>query len=133
MAGRNLDSFTREIGEPRKTGKTLTAWRAFVQADEALKGHTAGTKQFRVHLDGYNQLPYLTGDQKESPRNEFFYFGERNLFAIRYRNWKVHFQLKDDWFAVATVTRTLPRPVNLRNDPFRAAVLRNIYSSSGQK
>jgi arylsulfatase A-like enzyme len=86
--------------------------------EKLLKGYKAGDKQFRVHLDGYNQLPYLTGETKDSPRNEFFYFGERDLFAIRYRNWKVHFQLKDDWFAGAMLKPTVPRPVNLRNDPF---------------
>ncbi len=86
--------------------------------EKLLKGYKAGDKQFRAHLDGYNQLPYLTGETKESPRNEFFYFGERDLFAIRYRNWKVHFLLKDDWFAGAAVKPTVPRPVNLRNDPF---------------
>jgi hypothetical protein len=42
----------------------------------------------------------------------------RELFAIRYRNWKVHFQLKDDWFAGAMLKPTVPRPVDLRNDPF---------------
>lgn len=81
-------------------------------------GHKAGDKEFRVHLDGYNQLPYLKGEVDESPRNEFFYFGEHDLFATRYRNWKVHFQLKDDWVAGATLKPTVPRPVNLRNDPF---------------
>jgi arylsulfatase len=86
--------------------------------EKLLKGYNAGSKKFTVHLDGYNLLPYLSGKDKESPRNEFFYFGERNLFAIRYRNWKVHFQLKDDWFAGASLTPTVPRPVNLRNDPF---------------
>ena len=86
--------------------------------ERLLKGHKAGDKQFRVHLDGYNQLPYLTGEIKDSPRNKFFYFSERDLFAIHCRNWKVHFQLKDDWFAGAMLKPTVPRPVNLRNDPF---------------
>jgi arylsulfatase A-like enzyme len=82
-----------------------------------LEGYQAGDKHFRVHLDGYNQLPYLTGETDESPRHEFFYYGESELFAIRYNNWKVHFQVKDDWFAGASVKPTVPRPVNLRNDP----------------
>jgi arylsulfatase len=86
--------------------------------DKLLKGHKAGDKTFKVHLDGYNQMPYLTGQEKESPRNEFFYYGEHDLYAIRYKNWKVHFLLKDNWFAGATLKPTVPRPVNLRNDPF---------------
>jgi arylsulfatase len=66
--------------------------------EQLLAGYQAGDKHFRVHLDGYNQLPYLTGETQESPRHEFFYYGEHELFAIRYNNWKVHFQIKDDWF-----------------------------------
>src|SRR5262245_20344955 len=86
--------------------------------EKLLKGHKAGDKNFKVHLDGYNQLAYLSGEAKESSRHEFFYYGEHDLFAIRYKDWKVHFLLKDNWFAGATLKPTCPRPVNLRNDPF---------------
>ena len=86
--------------------------------EQLLNGHKAGEKYFRVHLDGYNQLPYLTGEADESPRHEFHYYGEHELFALRYNNWKVHFQVKDDWFAGALLRPTITRPVNLRVDPF---------------
>jgi arylsulfatase len=86
--------------------------------ERLLEGYQAGDKHFRVHLDGYNQLPYLTGEIEESPRHEFYYYGEHDLFAIRYNNWKVHFQIKDDWFGGALLRPTVPRPVNLRADPF---------------
>jgi arylsulfatase len=86
--------------------------------EQLLRGYQAGDKSFRVHLDGYNQLPYLSGEMDESPRNEFFYYGEHDLFAIRYRNWKIHFQIKDDWFAGSLRRPTVPMPVNLRVDPF---------------
>jgi arylsulfatase len=86
--------------------------------EKLLTGYQAGAKNFRVHLDGYNQLPYLTGSSGDSPRHEFFYYGEHELFAIRYANWKLHFKIKDDWFAGQTITPTVPRPVNLRVDPF---------------
>jgi arylsulfatase len=82
------------------------------------EGHQAGDKSFHVHLDGYNQLPYLTGEVEESPRSEFFYYGEHELYALRYRNWKVHFQVKDNWFAGQARTPTVPQPVSLRVDPF---------------
>jgi arylsulfatase A-like enzyme len=85
--------------------------------EQLLKGYQAGDKHFKVHLDGYNQLPYLTGETDESARHEFFYYGEHDLFALRYNNWKVHFQTKDDWFAGALLKATVPRPVNLRVDP----------------
>ncbi len=86
--------------------------------EQLLEGYQAGDKHFRVHLDGYNQLPYLSGEVDESPRHEFFYWGEHELFALRYNNWKVHFQTKDDWFAGALLKPTVPLPVNLRADPF---------------
>jgi arylsulfatase A-like enzyme len=85
--------------------------------EQLLAGYQAGDKHFRVHLDGYNQLPYLTGESDESPRHEFYYYGEQELYAVRYNNWKVHFQVKDDWFAGQAVRPTVPRPVNLRVDP----------------
>ena len=45
-----------------------------------------------MHLDGYNQLPYLTGRQERSARKEFFYFNDDgDLVAMRYENWKVVF------------------------------------------
>jgi arylsulfatase A-like enzyme len=81
-------------------------------------GYTAGEKNFKVHLDGYNQLPYLTGEMKDSAREEFIYYGESSLYAIRFRNWKTHFQIKEDWFAGHAVQPTVPQPVNLRADPF---------------
>ncbi|TAM99078.1 MAG: arylsulfatase [Rhizobiaceae bacterium] len=86
--------------------------------EKLLQGHKAGDKTFKVHLDGYNQLPYLSGEAKESPRHEFFYYGEANLYAIRYNNWKAHFMEKDDWFAGHAAAPTVPQPVNLRADPF---------------
>jgi arylsulfatase A-like enzyme len=86
--------------------------------EQLRRGYEAGSKRFHVHLDGYNQLPYLIGQSAESLRNEFFYYGEHDLYAIRYRNWKVHFQIKDDWFAGQSIKPTVPRPVNLRVDPF---------------
>jgi arylsulfatase A-like enzyme len=86
--------------------------------EKLLNGYQAGSKHFRVHLDGYNQLPYLTGGNGDSARNEFFYYGEQELFAIRYQDWKLHFQVKDNWFAGQLMRPTIPRPVNLRVDPF---------------
>ena len=47
--------------------------------ERLLEGYQAGDKHFRVHLDGYNQLPYLTGETDESPRHEFYYYGEREV------------------------------------------------------
>ena len=102
--------------------------------EKLAEGHQAGDKTFRVHLDGYNQLPYLTGEVEESPRDGFFYYGEHELYALRYRNWKVHFQVKDNWFAGQARTPTVPQPVNLRVDPFEQHMDAPFYPLyAGQK
>ena len=60
--------------------------------EKLLAGHEAAGKTFKVHLDGYDLLPYLTGEVDESPREEFFYFSDDgDLVAMRYDNWKIVF------------------------------------------
>jgi arylsulfatase len=57
-----------------------------------LNGYNATGKTFKVHLDGYNQLPLLTGQQEKSARKEFFYINDdAQLVAMRYENWKMVF------------------------------------------
>jgi arylsulfatase A-like enzyme len=61
--------------------------------DKLLTGLAAGGKTFKVHLDGYNQIPYLTAQEPKSPRRNFFYFNDDgDLVALRYENWKVVFE-----------------------------------------
>ena len=61
--------------------------------EKLLKGHKAGAKTFKVHLDGYNQLPFLTGETDKGPREEFFYFSDDgDLLRMRYDNWKMSFR-----------------------------------------
>ena len=58
--------------------------------EKLLDGHKAGDKTFKVHIDGYNMLPYLTGEAKESPRKSFFYISDDgDILAIRMGDWKV--------------------------------------------
>ena len=55
-----------------------------------LEGHTAGDKTFKVHIDGYNLLPYLTGEAKASPRKSFFYISDDgDILALRMGDWKM--------------------------------------------
>ena len=57
-----------------------------------LKGHKAAGKTFKVHLDGYNLLPYFKGEVKEGPRKEFFYWTDDGQLAnLRYGRWKLVF------------------------------------------
>ena len=98
------------------------------------KGHKVGNKKFKVHIDGYNFLPYLTGQEKESPRKEFFYFSDDgDLTALRYDNWKVVFAQQRApgtmlvWGEPYVKTR-LPWLFNLRTDPYeRATITSNTY------
>src|SRR4051794_38718503 len=60
--------------------------------EKLLTGHQAVGKTFKVHLDGYNQLPFLTGETAAGARVEFFYFSDDgDLLALRYDNWKMVF------------------------------------------
>ncbi len=105
--------------------------------DRLLKGSGFGGKTFKVHLDGFNQLPYLTGQQPHSARDEFYYFNDdAELVAIRYdvlqpgatskTAWKITFCEQrqpgelDIWANPFTCLR-LPRMFNLRMDPYEHA------------
>ncbi|HHP7231824.1 MAG TPA: arylsulfatase [Xenococcaceae cyanobacterium] len=93
-----------------------------------LKGDRAGNKKFKVHLDGYNFLPYLTGTVEEAPRQEFFYFtDDGDLAALRYQEWKALFLEQqatgyDVWQKPLTPLRA-PYIFSLRRDPFERAFL----------
>jgi arylsulfatase len=102
--------------------------------EKLLEGHQAGAKTFKVHLDGYNLLPYLKGEVEKSPRVEFFYFSDDGDFmAMRYDNWKLVFM---EQRATGTlriwqeplVTLRFPKLFNLRTDPYeRADITSNTY------
>jgi arylsulfatase len=108
-------------GDPDIKGKLLEGWQA------------AG-KTFKVHQDGYNQLPYLTGQQPRSARKEFFYFDDDgDLVAMRYENWKVVFMEQrvpgtlQVWAEPFTTLR-LPKLFDLHADPYeRADITSNTY------
>ncbi len=94
--------------------------------DKLKKGHKAGDKEFKVHLDGYNFLPYLTGKEKKGPRIEFFYFNDGGqLVGLRYKNWKLVFaEQRERTFQVWSepfVSLRIPKIFNLRSDPFERA------------
>ena len=102
--------------------------------DKLLAGHDAEGTSFKVHLDGYDFLPYLTGEADRGPRTEFFYFSDDgDLVAMRYDNWKLVFMEQRlvgtlrVWFEPFVVLRA-PKLFNLRTDPFeRADVTSNTY------
>ncbi len=91
--------------------------------DKVKKGYTAGGKNFKVHLDGHNLIPFFRGEVKESPRKEFLYWSDDGeLMAIRVNQWKVAFKEQhntglDVWKKEFTNLRA-PTVYNLRADPF---------------
>jgi len=101
------------------------------KAPQGLQGRET---TFKVHLDGYNLLPYLTGQEAKSPRKEFFYFSdEGDLTALRYDNWKLIFAEQKTpgtlavWMDPFTMLR-VPLIFNLRLDPYeRATITSNTY------
>jgi arylsulfatase len=102
--------------------------------EKLLKGHQAAGEAFRVHLDGFNLLPCLTGKEKKWPRQGFIYFNDDgDLVALRFDNWKVVFMEQRSkgtlqiW-ADPFVPLRVPKLFNLRTDPFeRADTTSNSY------
>jgi len=91
-------------------------------------------RKYKVHLDGYNSLNYLLGEEETSPRNEIFYFSDDgDLTALRYNDWKVIFlehrypQTLQAWAEPWTELR-IPLLFNLRRDPYeRSNITSNTY------
>jgi arylsulfatase A-like enzyme len=98
-----------------------------------LNGYKVGDKTFKVCIDGINQLPYLTGQAKESPREYFFYVSDDGgVLALRIGDWKMTFaeQRADTMrlWAEPFVPLRLPYLNSLRRDPFeRAEYNSNTY------
>jgi arylsulfatase A-like enzyme len=116
-----LPTFVAAAGEP--------------DVNEKLKhGHEVAGKTFRVHIDGYNLLPYLTGQADCSPRRGFIYFSDDgDPLAIRFDNWKIVFMEQRTQgtlqvWADPFVPLRVPKLFNLRTDPFeRADTTSNTY------
>lgn len=94
--------------------------------ERMLQGYTAGNKTFKVHLDGFNLLPYFKGQAAQSPRNGFLYWNDDGkLVAVRYGDWKIQFaEQRAHGMKVWTegfVDLRAPKPFNLRADPFERA------------
>jgi arylsulfatase len=91
--------------------------------EKLLQGYQANNKTFKVHLDGYNYLPFFKGEVQKAPREEYLYFDQGgNLNAVRWNDWKIHFAVLEG--NIATATRQVPgwpTIVHLRADPYERA------------
>jgi len=102
--------------------------------EELLDGYSAIGRDYKVHLDGYNFLPYFKGEVDAGPRHEIFYFSDDgDLTALRYDDWKLIFmeQQTEGTFRVwmePFVPLRVPLILNLRRDPYeRAPITSNTY------
>jgi arylsulfatase A-like enzyme len=95
--------------------------------EDSIKGVTLGAKSFKVHIDGYNQLPYLTGQSPTSARHEFVYFSDDgDVMAYRDDRFKYIFSAQyaigiDVWRMPLTQLRA-PYMIDLKADPYEYAV-----------
>jgi arylsulfatase len=85
---------------------------------ELLTGKKMGAVSYKVHLDGYNNLPLWTGQTDKSARREIFYYDETDLMAVRVDGWKLHIGVKHSgsWFDEKSYP-SVPYIVNLLMDP----------------
>nr|WP_273700177.1 hypothetical protein [Ensifer adhaerens] len=105
-----IPTFCAAAGEPDVVAKCLT-------------GYQAGSKTFKVHLDGYNLMPFFRGEVADGPRREFLYWNDDGeLVAVRVQDWKINFKIQEHtgigvWQREFTNMR-VPLIFNLRSDPF---------------
>jgi len=116
-----LPTFLAAVGEPDVVEKLK-------------RGHDVGDTTYKVHIDGYNLLPYLTGEVDTSPRPGLVYFSDDgDVVALRFDNWKIVFMEQRvqgtlQVWAEPFVPLRVPKLFNLRTDPFeRADVTSNTY------
>jgi arylsulfatase len=103
-------------------------------AEKLLKGYPLGDMTYKIHLDGFNLLPYLTGQAGKSPRESFLYCNDdQQLTGLRYDNWKLVFMEQRvpgtlRIWAEPFVSLRVPKIFNLRLDPYeRADITSNTY------
>ena len=129
-------SVSNEIMHHMDWMPTLLAAAGAPDIKERLKqgGVRSIGRSYKVHLDGYNFLPYLTGQEDKGRRHEIFYFADTGeLTALRYEDWKMLFLEQKAfaglraWIEPWTVLR-VPMITNLRRDPYeRAHVTGEVY------
>ena len=91
-------------------------------------GYRAGDKTFKVHLDGYDQVPLLTG-KGPGARDTIFYFDDNaNFNALRWNDWKIHFAYMMEGWSGPREPLNFPRIINLRSDPYETSIDSGLYS-----
>ncbi|HEY2358188.1 MAG TPA: sulfatase-like hydrolase/transferase, partial [Phenylobacterium sp.] len=115
-----IPTFAAAAGEPDLVAKVK-------------KGYAIDGKTFKVHLDGYNLMPFLSGKEKESPREGFLYWSDDgDLMSLRVRQWKINFMEQRAkgvavWYEPLHPLRA-PQLLNLCTDPFERGAESIFYN-----
>jgi arylsulfatase A-like enzyme len=86
----------------------------------------------KTTLDGVNQRDFLEGKSKKSARDYFYYYSGATLSAVRYKNWKMYWEMAqtgaEGWLMPLTKYNfTLVQ--NIKRDPFEQFVATNQKSA----
>lgn len=100
-----LPTIMSQLGQPDLKKQLLTSYKAGDRSYE------------KIHLDGYDQTPVITGKGKTN-RKEFFYFTETTLHGVRVGDYKFLFKKQDKWFGGVQQNMVIPSITNLKLDPF---------------
>lgn len=96
--------------------------------DKLKQGYRAGDKNYKVHLDGYDQTDLLLG-QGPGQRETVYYFDDNaNFNAIRWNDWKIHFALQMQGWSGPREALNFPRVINLRSDPYETSIDSGLYA-----
>jgi arylsulfatase len=110
-----LPTFLAAAGEPDISAKLK-------------KGHKAGNKTYKVHLDGFDQTDLLSG-KGAGKRNNIYYFDDNaNFNAVRWKDWKVYFGFQMQGWGGPREALNFPRMVNLRTDPYETSLDSSLYT-----
>ncbi len=110
-----LPTILAQLGQPDVKEKLLDSYKAGDITYE------------KIHLDGYNQTPLITG-KGPSSRPEFFFFTETVLHGVRLGDWKFLFKKQDKWFNGVQQNMVIPYVINLKLDPFERFIDSRGYS-----
>lgn len=88
-------------------------------------------KEKNQYIDGINNIDYWLGKSKKSNRDDFLYYHESKLMAVRQGPWKIHFSTTEDYYDDITSRGYLI--FNLRSDPFESYDTKDSYGHLAQR
>jgi arylsulfatase A-like enzyme len=86
----------------------------------------------RTTLDGVNQIDYLAGRSEKSARDFFFYYSGATPSAVRYKNWKMYYNMSQpgaDGWILPLIPFHFTLVQNIKRDPFEQAVGTSVKSA----